>query len=154
MSLYGERCGALSVICPDADQAQRVLGQLKFTVRRNYSSPPAHGGQIAALVLSDPALRSSWERDLETMRLRILEMRKALHQSLSAKLPGRDFGYLLTQRGMFSYTGLNAAQADELRERYGVYILRSGRVCIACLNPGNIEPVASAFAAVIADNVV
>lgn len=154
MSLYGERCGALSVICPNAEQAQRVLGQLKFTVRRNYSSPPAHGGQIAALVLNEPALRASWERDLDGMRVRILEMRKALHQSLSAKLPGRDFGYLLNQRGMFSYTGLSATQADELRERYGVYILRSGRVCIACLNAGNVEAVANAFAAVIAGHAV
>ena len=82
MSVYGERCGALSVVCPDAAQAELVLGQLKFTVRRNYSSPPIHGGQIVATVLTEPALRSAWKAELEAMRERILAMRQALHAVL------------------------------------------------------------------------
>lgn len=150
MSVYGERCGALSVVCPDAAQAALVLGQLKFTVRRNYSSPPIHGGQIVARVLSDTTLRPLWEGELAAMRERILAMRRALHGVISAKVPGRDFGYFLTQRGMFSYTGLSAAQVDRLREQYGVYMVRSGRICVAGLNQSNVEPAAAAMAAVIA----
>ena len=150
MSLYGERCGALSVVCADAAEASNVLGQLKFTVRRNYSSPPIHGGQIVATVLSDPELRRSWEAELATMRERIVEMRRALHSVLSAKVPGRDLGYFLTQRGMFSYTGLSAAQADLLRERHAVYVLRSGRMCMSGLNTSNVEAAATAIAAVLA----
>ena len=150
MSVYGERCGALSVVCPDAAQAARVLGQLKFTVRRNYSSPPIHGGQIVATVLTDPALRRDWERELGAMRERILAMRLRLHAVLSAKLPGRDFGYFLSQRGMFSYTGISAAQVDQLREVHALYMLRSGRICVAGLNSGNVEATAVAMAAVLA----
>ena len=150
MSLYGERCGALSVVCADAAEASNVLGQLKFTVRRNYSSPPIHGGQIVATVLSDPELRRSWEAELATMRERIVEMRRALHSILSAKVPGRDLGYFLTQRGMFSYTGLSAAQADLLRERHAVYVLRSGRMCMSGLNTSNVEAAATAIATVLA----
>ena len=150
MSLYGERCGALSVVCADAAEASNVLGQLKFTVRRNYSSPPIHGGQIVATVLSDPELRRSWEAELATMRERIVAMRRALHSVLSAKVPGRDLGYFLTQRGMFSYTGLSAAQADLLRERHAVYVLRSGRMCMSGLNTSNVEAAATAIAAVLA----
>ena len=150
MSLYGERCGALSVVCADAAEAANVLGQLKFTVRRNYSSPPIHGGQIVATVLSDPELRRSWEAELATMRERIVEMRRALHSILSAKVPGRDLGYFLTQRGMFSYTGLSAEQADLLRERHAVYVLRSGRMCMSGLNTSNVEAAATAIAAVLA----
>ena len=149
MSLYGERCGALSVVCPDAAQAALVLGQLKFTVRRNYSSPPIHGGQIVATVLTDPELRRNWEAELGAMRERTLAMRKTLHGVLSAKLPSRDFGYFLTQRGMFSYTGLTAAQADRLREQHAVYVLRSGRICVAGLNTANVEATAVAMAAVL-----
>jgi aromatic-amino-acid transaminase len=149
MSLYGERCGALSVVCPDADQAERVLGQLKFTVRRNYSSPPIFGGQLVARVLGDPALRKLWEGEVAAMRERILAMRKALHGVLSAKLPGRDLNYFLTQHGMFSYTGLTPAQVDRLREEFAVYLVRSGRVCVAGLNTGNVEPTAVAMAAVM-----
>ena len=150
MSVYGERVGALSVVCPDARQAEHVLGQLKFAVRRNYSSPPIHGGQIVAEVLTDPALRARWEAELGAMRERIAAMRRALHGVVSAKVPGRDFGYFLSQRGMFSYTGLSAAQVDRLRDEFAVYLIRSGRICIAGLNDGNVERTAQAMAAVLA----
>ena len=149
MSLYGERCGALSVVCPDATQAANVLGQLKFTVRRNYSSPPIHGGQIVARVLTEPDLRATWEGEVAAMRERILSMRRRLHAVISAKVPGRDFGYFLSQRGMFSYTGLEPAQVDRLRAEFGVYLVRSGRLCVAGLNTGNVEATANAMAAVL-----
>ncbi|KNZ34168.1 MAG: aromatic amino acid aminotransferase [Methylibium sp. NZG] len=150
MSVYGERCGALSVACPDAKQAVNVLGQLKFTVRRNYSSPPIHGGQVAATVLTDPALRAVWEAELGSMRERILAMRKKLHAVMQAKVPGRNFDYFLTQRGMFSYTGLSAEQVDVLREQHAVYLVRSGRMCLAGLNVNNVEATAVAMAQVLA----
>ncbi|MBA3599074.1 MAG: aspartate/tyrosine/aromatic aminotransferase [Methylibium sp.] len=145
MSVYGERCGALSVVCADAQQADNVLGQLKFTVRRNYSSPPIHGGQLVATVLGDPTLRDQWEGELAAMRERILAMRRALHDALVANSPGRDFGYLLSQRGMFSYTGLTPSQVDRLREQHAVYLVRSGRLCVAGLNSGNVQAAAQAL---------
>lgn len=150
MSLYGERCGALSVVCPDAAQAVNVLGQLKANIRRNYSNPPLHGGQIVARVLTDPTLRAQWEAEVVAMRLRIKAMRQSLYDVLSVKLPGKDFRYFLTQQGMFSYTGLNPAQCDRLKEEFGVYILRSGRMCVAGLNTSNVEATAVAMAAVLA----
>lgn len=150
MSLYGERCGGLSVVCPDADQAARVLGQMKFMIRRNYSNPPMHGGQIVAKVLTDPKLRAMWEGEVKEMRERIQSMRRELHRVLVAKLPGRNFDYFLTQRGMFSYTGLTADQAERLKTEFGVYILRSGRMCVAGLNTRNVEATAEAMAAVLA----
>jgi aromatic-amino-acid transaminase len=149
MSVYGERCGALSVVCPDAMEAGLVLGQMKFTVRRNYSSPPIHGGQIVATVLTVPELRREWEIELGGMRERILAMRKKLHGVLSAKLPGRNFDYFLTQRGMFSYTGMSAQQVDRLREEHALYMVRSGRICVAGLNSSNVEATAVAMAAVL-----
>jgi len=149
MSVYGERAGALSVVCRDRAEAELVLGQMKATVRRNYSSPAIHAAGIVSRVLSEPALRASWEADVAAMRERILAMRRRLHGVLAAKLPGRDFGYFLSQRGMFSYTGLTAAQVDRLREEFGVYLIRSGRICIAGLSTGNVERTASAMAAVI-----
>ena len=148
-SLYGERCGALSVVCPDADQAERVLGQLRATVRKNYSSPPTHGGQIVARVLQTPELRAQWAAELDAMRARILTMRQRLHAVLSAKLPGRNFGCFINQRGMFSYTGLTAEQVDRLREEHAVYLVRSGRMCVAGLNSSNVEATAVAMAAVL-----
>lgn len=149
-SLYGERCGGLSVVCPNPAEAALVLGQLKATIRKNYSSPPTHGGQIVARVLQTPALRAQWAAELDAMRVRIAQMRQKLHDVLSAKLPGRDFSYFLTQRGMFSYTGLTAEQVDRLREDHAVYLVRSGRMCVAGLNSGNVEATAVAMAAVLA----
>ena len=149
MSLYGERAGALSVVCADVAEAELVMGQMKATVRRNYSSPAIHAAGVVSLVLGDPALRASWEADVAAMRERILGMRRSLHGVLSAKRPERDFGYFLSQHGMFSYTGLSAAQVDRLREEFGVYLVRSGRICVAGLNSGNVERTAAAMAAVI-----
>jgi aromatic-amino-acid transaminase len=149
MSLYGERAGALSVVCESAEEAERVLGQMKATVRRNYSSPAIHAAGIVSRVLGDAPLRAAWEADVAGMRTRIQAMRKSLHAVLSAKKPGRDFGYFLSQRGMFSYTGLSAAQVDRLREEFGVYLVRSGRICVAGLNTGNVERTAAAMAAVL-----
>ena len=149
MSLYGERCGGLSVVCADRDEAANVLGQLKFAVRRNYSSPPIHGGQIVAAVLGEPALRSAWEAELAAMRERIQAMRRALHDTLVQQMPERNFGYFLSQRGMFSYTGLGASQVDRLREDFAVYLVRSGRMCVAGLNTGNVEATGLAMAAVL-----
>ncbi len=134
--LYGERVGGLSVLCEDAEAADRVLGQLKATVRRNYSSPPNFGAQVVAAVLNDEALKASWLAEVEEMRTRILAMRQELVKVLSTEMPERNFDYLLNQRGMFSYTGLSAAQVDRLREEFGVYLIASGRMCVAGLKYG------------------
>ena len=149
MSIYGERGGALSVVCTSSSEAELVLGQMKATVRRNYSSPGIHAAGIISRVLTDPKLRPAWEADVTAMRERISAMRSSLHSVLSAKLPGRDFGYFLSQRGMFSYTGMSALQVDRLREEFGVYLVRSGRMCVAGLNSGNVERTARAMAAVL-----
>lgn len=148
-SLYGERVGGLSVVCEDADAAGRVLGQLKATVRRNYSSPPNFGAQLVATVLNDAGLKASWLAEVEAMRTRIQAMRQTLVDALNAAMPTGDFTYLLKQRGMFSYTGLSAAQVDRLREEFGIYLVSSGRICVAGLNSNNVQQVAQAFAAVM-----
>jgi aromatic-amino-acid transaminase len=148
-SIYGERCGGLSIVCPNAAEAELVLGQMRATVRKNYSSPPTHGSQIVARILQTPALREVWEAELTAMRVRIKAMREKLQQVLEARLPGRDFGYFTQQRGMFSYTGLSVAQVDRLREEHAVYLVRSGRMCVAGLNQANVEATAVAMAAVL-----
>ena len=147
-SLYGERVGGLSVVCEDAQAADRVLGQLKSTIRRNYSSPPAFGAQVVARILRDPLLKADWIAEVKAMRERILEMRSLLVGAMKQVLPAQDFDYLLRQRGMFSYTGFSVAQISRLRDEFGVYLIDSGRVCMAGLNHGNVQRVAAAFAAV------
>ena len=149
-SLYGERIGALTVVAADKDEATRALSQLKRVVRANYSTPPTHGAEIVARVLDNPALRALWESELGGMRERIRAMRKALVQHLAARAPDADFGFVFSQRGMFSYTGLAKAQVARLREEFSVYAVDTGRICVAALNSHNIERSADAIAAVIA----
>ncbi|QKJ88918.1 aromatic-amino-acid transaminase [Paramixta manurensis] len=148
-SLYGERVGGLSIVCDSAEEAARVLGQLKASIRRIYSNPPGYGARLVSCVLNDEALKASWLAEVESMRLRILEMRQALVAALSAAVPGKSFDYLLKQRGMFSYTGLSEQQVDRLRDEFGVYLIASGRMCVAGLNSNNVHQVAEAFAAVM-----
>ncbi len=147
-SLYGERVGALSVACASRDEATRVLSQLKRVIRTNYSNPPTHGAQIVATVLSTPALCSMWEEELAGMRLRIRSMRSALRERLEAALPGRDFGFITRQRGMFSYSGMTVAQMHRLRNEFGIYGIDSGRICVAALNERNLGAVVQAIAQV------
>jgi aromatic-amino-acid transaminase len=148
-SLYGERVGALSVITTGKDETARVLSQLKRVIRTNYSNPPTHGGSIVASVLATPALRATWETELGEMRDRIRAMRTGLVERLKAAGVARDFGFVNAQRGMFSYSGLNAAQVDRLREEFGIYAVGTGRICVAALNMRNIDTVANAIAHVL-----
>jgi aromatic-amino-acid transaminase len=148
-SLYGERVGALSVVAQSADEAQRVLSQLKRAVRTNYSNPPTYGGRIVSIVLNTPELTSLWERELEQMRERIRAMRAKLVEKIHERVPGSDFGFVVRQRGMFSYSGLTKAQVQRLREKYSVYAIETGRICVAALNSRNIDYVADAIADVI-----
>jgi aromatic-amino-acid transaminase len=147
-SLYGERVGGLSIVCEDAAMADRVLGQLKATVRRNYSSPPKHGAQVVAAVLGDTQLREQWLAEVEAMRLRIVDMRVRLVSALRDTMPHRDFSYILKQSGMFSYTGFSRAQVEQLRDQHAVYLINSGRVCMAGLNEQNLDKVVQAFSKV------
>ncbi len=146
-SLYGERVGALSIVCTSKDEAARVLSQLKRVIRTNYSNPPTHGAQVVAMVLSTPALRAQWEQELASMRERIRSMRAALVDRLQAQGVKADLGFITRQKGMFSYSGLNAEQMETLRAQYGIYGVSTGRICVAALNSHNIDYVAKAMAA-------
>ncbi len=144
-SLYGERVGALSVVCASADEAARVLSQLKRVIRTNYSNPPTHGAAVVAHVLSTPGLRAMWEEELAGMRDRIKRMRIELRRKLEAAGAHIDTAFITQQRGMFSYSGLNKAQMERLRKEFGIYGVDSGRICVAALNDKNLDAVVAAI---------
>lgn len=148
-SLYGERVGALSVLCDSKDEADRVLSQLKIVIRTNYSNPPTHGGAVVAAVLNNPELRALWEKELGEMRTRIKAMRQALVDGLKAAGVQQDMSFITTQIGMFSYSGLSKEQMVRLRSEFGVYGTDTGRMCVAALNSKNIDHVCKAIAAVL-----
>jgi aromatic-amino-acid transaminase len=148
-SLYGERVGALSIVCASKDEATRVLSQLKIVIRTNYSTPPTFGASVVATVLTTPALRAMWEEELSGMRQRIRTMREALVAALAEAGVTRDLSFVTRQKGMFSYSGLTAAQMHRLRDEFGVYGVDSGRICVAALNSRNLNRVAAALAQVM-----
>ena len=148
-SLYGERVGALSVLCEDAQEAQRVLSQLKIMIRTNYSNPPIHGGAVVAEVLNTPALRQIWEKELAEMRVRIKSMRQKLVDGLKAAGVKTDMSFITQQVGMFSYSGLSKEQMVRLRNEFGVFGTDSGRMCVAALNSKNIDHVCASIAKVL-----
>jgi aromatic-amino-acid transaminase len=149
LSLYGERVGALSVVAGTADEAARVLSQLKRVIRTNYSNPPTHGGQAVVTVLATPELRSLWDKELGEMRERIKVMRRQLVDKIRANRSDFDFGFIVKQQGLFSYSGLNREQVKRLREEYSLYAIESGRICVPALNSRNIDYVAKSIASVL-----
>ena len=148
-SLYGERVGALSVVCIDKEECGRVLSQLKIVIRSNYSTPPIHGGAVVAAVLANPEWRATWENELTEMRVRIKAMRQKLVDGLKAAGVKQDMSFITTQIGMFSYSGLNKDQMVRLRSEFGVYGTDTGRMCVAALNTKNIDYVCQAIAKVV-----
>jgi len=148
-SLYGERVGALSVVCIDKEECGRVLSQLKIVIRSNYSTPPIHGGAVVAAVLANPEWRATWEKELSEMRVRIKAMRQKLVDGLKAAGVKQDMSFITTQIGMFSYSGLNKDQMVRLRSEFGVYGTDTGRMCVAALNTKNIDYVCQAIAKVV-----
>ena len=148
-SLYGERVGALSVVCADKEECGRVLSQLKIVIRTNYSNPPIHGGAVVAAVLANPEWRATWEKELGEMRVRIKAMRQKLVHGLKAAGVKQDMSFITTQIGMFSYSGLNKDQMVRLRSEFGVYGTDTGRMCVAALNSKNIDYVCQSIAKVM-----
>ena len=148
-SFYGERVGALTIITGSKDESSRVLSQVKRVIRSNYSNPPTHGGTIVASVLNSPELAAMWDQELGEMRDRIRLMRQQFVQKLKAHGVKQDFDFVLKQRGMFSYSGLTAAQVERIRAEHGIYALSSGRICVAALNSRNIDRVIAAIASVV-----
>ena len=148
-SLYGERVGALSVHCETADEAAKVLSQLKIAIRTNYSNPPIHGGSVVAAVLNNPEWRSLWESELAGMRVRIKDMRQKLVEGLKAAGVQRDMSFITQQIGMFSYSGLSKDQMVRLRNEFGIYGTDTGRMCVAALNSKNIDYVCAGIAKVL-----
>jgi aromatic-amino-acid transaminase len=148
-SLYRERVGSLNIVTGDADEHKRVTSQLKRVIRTNYSNPSSHGGQVVAMVLSDPKLRQAWEDELREMRERIFSMRTRFVEGLAAQGVKRDFSFITQQRGMFSYSGLELDRVKRLRSEFGLYIVDSGRICVAALNDKNLEYVTSSIAKVL-----
>ena len=151
LSLYGERVGGLSVVCPTTDEALRVFGQLNAMVRRIYSSPPSHGGHVVDIVMNDDALHEQWVGEVYAMRDRIKAMRFKLKSVLEAKIPTRNFDYITRQNGMFSFTGLTPEQVERLQSEFGVYMVSNSRMCVAGLNISNVDYVANAMAEVLKD---
>ena len=148
-SLYGERVGALSIVTASKEEAGRVMSQVKRVIRTNYSNPPIHGGALVAAVLASPELRAQWEQELAGMRDRIRAMRTGLVDAIKAAGVKQDFSFVVKQRGMFSYTGLTAAQVETLKNDFGIYAVSTGRICLAALNTKNIGYVAEAIAKVL-----
>jgi aspartate aminotransferase/aromatic-amino-acid transaminase len=122
---------------------EAVLSQMRIAIRCNYSNPPRHGEAIVATILADTQLSSKWRTEVDQMRSRIHTMRSALIQGMAAR--GRDFSFLADQKGMFSYTGLNAMQADWLKSQKGIYIVGTGRINVAGLTSSSMDSICEAI---------
>ena len=147
--LYNERVGALTVVGQDEHATDIALSHVKRVIRANYSNPPSHGAAIVATVLTDPELRTLWEREVQEMRDRINTMRHLFVETLHDKGVTQDFSFIAHQRGMFSFSGLTVDQVKALRDRYSIYIVGSGRISVAGMTQGNMDYLCSAVADVL-----
>jgi aspartate aminotransferase len=143
--LYSERVGALLAVTRDADNAGRILSQLKQAVRVNYSNPPRHGAAVVATILGDAGLRAQWLEELAAMRQRIHGMRQQFVDGMRAVGCETDFSFLLQQKGMFSYSGLTPIQVDWLKSQKAIYMVGTGRINVAGITPANLPVLCAAI---------
>lgn len=143
--MYGERIGALHIVCADTETAEKVLSQVKVFVRASYSNPAKHGALVVARILSDPALKESWLNELKVVSQRIKDMRTTLVQELTnLGVPG-DWSHVTSQIGMFSFTGLTPAQCENMINKWHCYMLKNGRISMTGINTSNVAYVAQAI---------
>jgi aspartate aminotransferase len=147
--LYGERAGAFHFVAAPGSKAQdvtkRVASQLAILQRSEISNPPAYGARIASTVLNDKTLFAEWEQDLRTMSGRIIEMRKSLKAELDRLDTPGNWDHIISQIGMFSFTGISEAQVLAIREKWHVYMTKNGRISMAGLNTSNVKYFAEAL---------
>ncbi len=146
--LYGERVGAFSIVCADADEKKRVDSQVKILVRPIYSNPPVHGARIASKILNDPALNKQWLGEVKGMADRIITMRALLKKELENLGSKHDWSHITSQIGMFAYTGLTPEQMDKLAKEHSVYATKDGRISVAGITSENVKRLAAAIHAV------
>ena len=147
--LYNERVGACTLVAANADAAATAFSQVKYTIRANYSNPPAHGAAVVATILGNDALRAEWEQELTAMRQRIHLMRELFVKTLQEKGAQGDFSFIIRQNGMFSFSGLSKDQVIRLRDEFAVYAVNSGRVNVAGMTPDNMSALCAAIVAVL-----
>lgn len=146
-ALYGQRAGALHVLTRSGEEKRTVESILKSLVRSSYSNPPKFAGSVVAEVLADPELEARWRKEVDEMRERMVLMRRLFAEA--GERHGVDLSFVIGQKGMFSFTGFTKEMMAELREKYAVYGVANGRICVAGLNHGNVEYAAEAFAKVL-----
>ncbi|KAH1057196.1 hypothetical protein J1N35_035261 [Gossypium stocksii] len=149
MGLYGERVGALSIVCKAADVASRVESQLKLVIRPMYSNPPIHGASIAMTILKNSDMYNEWKIELKAMADRIISMRKQLFDALSAKGTPGDWSHIIKQIGMFTFTGLNSDQVAFMTKEYDIYMTSDGRISMAGLSSKTVPHLADAIHAAV-----
>lgn len=147
-ALYGQRAGALHVLTRSNEEKRTVESILKSLVRSTYSNPPKFAGSVVAEVLADAELEARWRKEVDEMRERMVLMRRLFAEA--GERHGVDLSFVVGQKGMFSFTGFTKEMMTELREKYAVYGVANGRICVAGLNHGNVEYAAEAFAKVLA----
>ncbi len=143
--LYGERIGALSIISRHESTTPPIRSQVKKLIRSNYSTPPLHGGRIITTILSDENLKAEWSSEVESMCLRIREMRELFHEKMEKVGLGRVTTHIPHQNGFFGFCGLTTSEVMHLRQEYAIYMPEDGRLNLAGLTQTNIDPVVHAL---------
>jgi aspartate/tyrosine/aromatic aminotransferase len=149
MGLYGERAGALALVCWDPQAVVNVQSNAKRLIRTNYSNPPLHAARIVTSILDSPKLTEEWKQELAAMRNRIKEIRHAFARKLQAANLNKNFEFFERQSGLFSLSGLSADQVSLLQQEYAIFMPSNGRINMAGINRHNMDSLVNAFAAVL-----
>lgn len=76
---------------------------------------------------------------------RIKTVRKMLYDDLVKLNPDKDWSFVTRQIGMFSFTGLNPAQVENMTNKHAIFMTKDGRISLAGLSQAKCEYLANAI---------
>jgi aromatic-amino-acid transaminase len=148
-SVYRDRVGAVILMGQDAESVKIAGGQALAITRVLYSMPPDHSAAAVRIVLEDAGLCADWKAELESMRLRMLNLRKDFADALRRQSNSARFDFIADHRGMFSRLGITEEQVNRLRDDFGIYMMGDSRFNVAGLKEDRMEELAKAIVSVL-----
>lgn len=138
-SMYGERAGALFVVSESSKEKKAIQSQIKSIIRAAYSNPPMHPSAIVAKILQEENLKKLWLEELQIMRRRMDNIRRAFVGLLKEKNLKNDWDKILSGKGLFFYSEIPARAIEKIRREKGYYIASDSRINLTGLNEKNLE---------------
>ena len=145
LGLYSERIGCLHIINKKIyweNQMDDIRNTIAKYTRSMFGSSPKYFSEIIAYILEN--YKDEFLNELESMRLRLIKIRKLLYDNLNKYVKNSEIDSILKSKGFFHTFNFSENQVSYLKQNH-IYIVSPGRICICGINEKNIDYISEHF---------